>query len=64
MCRPKRSGYSAAAVPPTLALRAGVTVEVISKRLGHESPAFTLKPYARVVPGYAGPRPRMPVSRP
>lgn len=35
----------------TLALRAGVPVKVISERLGHESPAFTLTQYAHVLPG-------------
>jgi integrase len=35
----------------TIAVRAGVPVKVISERLGHESPAFTLKQYAHVVPG-------------
>jgi integrase len=35
----------------TLALKAGVPVKVISERLGHESPAFTLKQYAHVLPG-------------
>jgi integrase len=35
----------------TLALKAGVPVKVISERLGHESPAFTLKHYAHVIPG-------------
>jgi integrase len=35
----------------TLALQAGVPVKVISERLGHESPAFTLKQYAHVIPG-------------
>ena len=34
-----------------LALKAGVPVKVISERLGHESPAFTLKQYAHVIPG-------------
>ncbi len=38
----------------TLALKAGVPVKVISERLGHESPAFTLKQYAHVIPGHAG----------
>jgi integrase len=33
------------------ALKAGVPVKVISERLGHESPAFTLKQYAHVIPG-------------
>lgn len=35
----------------TLALKAGVPVKAISERLGHESPAFTLKQYAHVIPG-------------
>ncbi|MGB9184311.1 MAG: tyrosine-type recombinase/integrase, partial [Solirubrobacteraceae bacterium] len=35
----------------TVALKAGVPVKVISERLGHESPAFTLKQYAHVIPG-------------
>ena len=35
----------------TLALKAGVPVTVVSERLGHESPAFTLKQYAHVIPG-------------
>jgi integrase len=35
----------------SLALKAGVPVKVISERLGHESPAFTLKQYAHVLPG-------------
>lgn len=35
----------------TIAVRAGVPVKVISERLGHESPAFTLKQYAHVIPG-------------
>jgi integrase len=35
----------------TIAGRAGVPVKVISERLGHESPAFTLKQYAHVIPG-------------
>jgi integrase len=35
----------------TLALKAGVPVKVISERLGHEAPAFTLKQYAHVIPG-------------
>ena len=35
----------------TLALQAGVPVKVVSERLGHESPAFTLKQYAHVLPG-------------
>jgi integrase len=35
----------------TIALRAGVPVKVISERLGHETPAFTLKQYTHVIPG-------------
>jgi integrase len=35
----------------TIALKAGVPVKVISERLGHETPAFTLKQYAHVIPG-------------
>lgn len=35
----------------TLALKAGVPVKVVSERLGHESPAFTLKQYAHVIRG-------------
>jgi integrase len=35
----------------TIAVKTGVPVKVISERLGHESPAFTLKQYAHVMPG-------------
>jgi len=35
----------------TIALKAGVPVKVISERLGHETPAFTMKQYAHVIPG-------------
>jgi len=35
----------------TIALKAGIPVKVISERLGHESPAFTMKQYAHVIPG-------------
>lgn len=35
----------------TIAIKAGVPLKVISERLGHESPAFTLRQYAHVVPG-------------
>ena len=35
----------------TIALRAGVPIKVVSERLGHENPAFTLKQYAHVIPG-------------
>ncbi len=35
----------------TLALKAGVPIKVVRERLGHESPAFTLKQYAHVIPG-------------
>jgi hypothetical protein len=32
-------------------LRAGVPVKVMSERLGHSTPAFTLQQYAHVIPG-------------
>ena len=35
----------------SIALRAGVPVKVVSERLGHEDPAFTLKQYVHVMPG-------------
>ena len=35
----------------TIALRAGVPIKVIAERLGHESPAFTMKQYAHALPG-------------
>ena len=35
----------------TIALSAGIPSKVISERLGHENPAFTLKQYAHVIPG-------------
>lgn len=35
----------------TIALRAGVPIKVIAERLGHETPAFTMKQYAHVIPG-------------
>jgi len=35
----------------TIALSAGISPKVISERLGHENPAFTLKQYAHVIPG-------------
>ena len=35
----------------TIVLRAGVPVKVISERLGHEDPAFTMKQYAHVIAG-------------
>jgi integrase len=35
----------------TIALKAGVPIKVITERLGHESPAFTMKQYAHVIPG-------------
>ena len=35
----------------TIALSAGIPPKVISERLGHENPAFTLKQYAHVIPG-------------
>ncbi len=35
----------------TLAIKAGVPIRVVSERLGHQSPAFTLRQYAHVIPG-------------
>ena len=35
----------------TIALRAGVPTKVVSERLGHQSPAFTLSQYAHSIPG-------------
>jgi integrase len=35
----------------TIALRALVPIKVISERLGHEVPVFTMKEYAHVIPG-------------
>jgi len=35
----------------TIAIQAGVPSKVVSERLGHESPAFTLRQYAHVIPG-------------
>jgi integrase len=35
----------------SIALKAGISVKVISERLGHENPAFTMKQYAHVLPG-------------
>lgn len=35
----------------TIGLRAGVPVKVMSERLGHSTPAFTLQLYAHVIPG-------------
>src|SRR5690606_35536416 len=35
----------------TMLLRAGVPVKVVSERLGHASPGFTLNVYQHVLPG-------------
>lgn len=35
----------------TLLLKAGVPVKVVSKRLGHATPAFTMTVYQHVLPG-------------
>lgn len=35
----------------SIALSAGVPIKVVSERLGHESPSFTLKQYSHVLPG-------------
>ena len=37
--------------PATLLLRAGVPVKVVSERLGHANPAFTMTVYQHVIPG-------------
>jgi len=50
LCR-HRHKYDLRHTHATIAIKAGVPVKVISERLGHESPAFTLKQYAHVVPG-------------
>ena len=35
----------------TLSLQAGIPLKVISERLGHRDPAFTLRQYTHAVPG-------------
>lgn len=35
----------------TLALQAGVPIKVVSERLGHQDPAFTLRQYTHAIPG-------------
>ncbi len=35
----------------SIALSAGAAVKVVSERLGHQDPAFTLKQYVHVIPG-------------
>ena len=35
----------------TLLLKAGVAVKVVSERLGHSNPAFTMTTYQHVLPG-------------
>ena len=52
--RPK--GRHRASVRPnhahaTILLKAGVHVKVVSERLGHSSPAFTMTVYQHVIPG-------------
>ena len=42
---------STTSATPTLLLRAGVPVKVVSERLGHASPGFTLNVYQHVLPG-------------
>jgi integrase len=46
-----RLNYDLRHTHAAIALQAGVPVKVISERLGHEDPAFTLKQYAHVIPG-------------
>ena len=35
----------------TLLIKAGVPVKVVSERLGHATPAFTIETYQHVLPG-------------
>ena len=35
----------------TLLLKAGVPIKVVSERLGHSTPAFTMATYQHVLPG-------------
>jgi integrase len=35
----------------TLLIKAGVPVKVVSERLGHATPAFTIETYQHVMPG-------------
>jgi integrase len=37
--------------PGTLLIKAGVPVKVVSERLGHATPAFTIDTYQHVLPG-------------
>jgi integrase len=47
----------------TLLIKAGVHVKVVSERLGHGSPAFTIDTYQHVLPGMQGrSRPHLPRS--
>jgi integrase len=62
LSRAFRSAIAISGVPPirfhdlrhthaTLSLASGVPVRVVAERLGHSSPAFTLRRYAHVLPG-------------
>ncbi|MGO9582345.1 MAG: tyrosine-type recombinase/integrase [Acidimicrobiales bacterium] len=35
----------------TLLLKAGIPIKVVSERLGHATPAFTMSTYQHVLPG-------------
>lgn len=37
----------------TLLIKTGIPVKVVSERLGHANPAFTIEPYQHVLPGLA-----------
>lgn len=40
-------------------LKAGVHVKVVSERLGHSSPAFTMTVYQHVIPGMQADAPHL-----
>jgi integrase len=47
----------------TLLIKAGVPVKVVSERLGHATPAFTINTYQHVLPGACKPTPPAPSRR-
>jgi integrase len=42
---------TSATLTPRCSLKAGVPVKVVSERLGHVTPAFTITVYQHVLPG-------------
>jgi integrase len=42
---------TSATLTPRCSLKAGVPVKVVSERLGHATPAFTMTVYQHVLPG-------------